>query len=118
MVIPPAVLLRGEAAALLALTVALYARLDAGWWLFAALALTPDLAALGYLRGPRAGAGAYNLAHWAAMPALVALVGLLTDRDVPVAVALIWFAHLTLDRLLGYGLKYPTAFKKTHLQRV
>lgn len=25
---------------------------------------------------------------------------------------------LGVDRLLGYGLKYPTAFRDTHLQRV
>jgi len=32
--------------------------------------------------------------------------------------ALIWLVHIGADRLLGYGLKYPTAFKDTHLQRV
>jgi hypothetical protein len=31
---------------------------------------------------------------------------------------LIWLAHCGFDRLLGYGLKYETAFKDTHLQRV
>jgi len=33
-------------------------------------------------------------------------------------VAIIWFAHIGVDRLLGYGLKYPTHFKDTQLQRV
>jgi hypothetical protein len=117
-VVRPARLLRAEAAALLALTVAVYARLDVSWWLFVGLALAPDVAAVGYLRGPRVGATAYNLAHWAALPALLALLGLLVARDLPLAVALVWFAHIALDRLLGYGLKYPTAFKETHLQRV
>jgi hypothetical protein len=32
--------------------------------------------------------------------------------------ALIWLAHIGLDRTLGYGLKYPTFFEDTHLQRV
>jgi hypothetical protein len=27
-------------------------------------------------------------------------------------------AHIGFDRTLGYGLKYPTFFKDTHLQRV
>ena len=31
---------------------------------------------------------------------------------------LIWLAHIGADRALGYGLKYPTHFKDTHLQRV
>jgi hypothetical protein len=35
-----------------------------------------------------------------------------------VAVALIWFAHISMDRTVGYGLKYPTSFKDTHLERV
>jgi Domain of unknown function (DUF4260) len=37
---------------------------------------------------------------------------------VAMAVALIWFAHIGMDRTVGYGLKYPTSFKDTHLQRV
>jgi hypothetical protein len=31
--------------------------------------------------------------------------------------ALILGGHIGLDRLLGYGLKYPTAFKGSHIQR-
>ena len=31
---------------------------------------------------------------------------------------LIWIVHIGVDRTLGYGLKYPTDFKDTHLQRV
>jgi len=42
----------------------------------------------------------------------------LADSGVAVQVALIWFAHIGADRALGYGLKYPSAFSDTHLQRV
>ena len=114
----PAILLRGEGAVLFVLAVALYVRLDASWLLFAVLALAPDLSALGYLSGPRVGAMSYNLAHWAAMPGVLALAGLAAESDTALAVALVWFAHIAMDRALGYGLKYPTAFKQTHLQRV
>ncbi|NMM27217.1 MAG: DUF4260 domain-containing protein, partial [Glaciimonas sp.] len=31
------------------------------------------------------------------------------------ALALIWFVHIGVDRMLGYGLKYPEGFKVTHL---
>jgi hypothetical protein len=31
------------------------------------------------------------------------------------SIALIWVAHIGFDRALGYGLKYATAFKHTHL---
>jgi len=32
--------------------------------------------------------------------------------------ALIWLTHIGVDRAVGYGLKYPSGFKETHLQRV
>lgn len=32
--------------------------------------------------------------------------------------ALIWFAHIGMDRALGYGLKYPSGFRETHLGRI
>jgi hypothetical protein len=34
------------------------------------------------------------------------------------AVAIIWFSHIAFDRMLGFGLKYPTFFKDTHLQHI
>jgi Domain of unknown function (DUF4260) len=88
------------------------------WWLFVLLALAPDLSMLGYLAGPRAGAATYNAAHTYALPIVLALVGLLAEADGALAVALIWLTHIGVDRALGYGLKYPTAFRDTHLQRV
>jgi hypothetical protein len=40
------------------------------------------------------------------------------ESDAAVAVALIWVTHIGVDRAIGYGLKYPSGFKDTHLQRV
>jgi hypothetical protein len=34
------------------------------------------------------------------------------------AIGMICAAHIFFDRMLGYGLKYPTRFKDTHLQYV
>jgi hypothetical protein len=34
------------------------------------------------------------------------------------AIALIWSAHVGIDRALGYGLKYNDAFASTHLGRL
>jgi hypothetical protein len=45
-------------------------------------------------------------------------VSYFTGRPALLAVALIWIAHIGFDRLLGYGLKYISDFKHTHLQRV
>jgi len=44
--------------------------------------------------------------------------GPLSGGSLAISLALIWFSHIGMDRLVGYGLKYPTAFKDTHLGRV
>jgi hypothetical protein len=38
--------------------------------------------------------------------------------QVGLVIALIWLAHIGLDRALGYGLKLTTAFGETHLGRI
>ena len=114
----PALLLRIEEAILLVLTVLLYRDMHFNWLLFAILFLAPDVFMLGYLAGPRVGAALYNLGHTQALPILLALSGVATHHRGLLAIALIWLAHIFFDRLLGYGLKYPTAFKETHLQRI
>ena len=73
---------------------------------------------LAYLRDPRFGAAAYNVAHAYALALPLALFGFLAGRPAVLAVALIWIAHIGFDRALGYGLKYPTGFGDTHLGRI
>ena len=34
------------------------------------------------------------------------------------SIAMIWLAHIGIDRALGYGLKYPAGFGFTHLGRI
>jgi hypothetical protein len=114
----PATLLRVEGIALLALSVLLYRVNGESWLLFGALLLAPDLSMLGYLAGTRVGAAIYNAFHTYAMPAVVGALGMIFASPVAMAVALIWFAHIGVDRTVGYGLKYPTSFKDTHLERV
>jgi hypothetical protein len=97
------------------LGVAVFATTGESWWLFALLALAPDLAMLGYVIGPRVGAISYNLAHSTIGPAVLAIVALALDVPVGIAVAAVWFAHIGFDRALGYGLKSTAAFKSTHL---
>ena len=36
-------------------------------------------------------------------------------RPLVLALGLVWLAHIGLDRLLGYGLKYDDSFQHTHL---
>lgn len=65
-------LLRLEGLAVAALTAALYARMGASWWLFAALWFAPDLSMLGYVAGPCRGARVYNGFHTYVGPVVLA----------------------------------------------
>jgi acyl CoA:acetate/3-ketoacid CoA transferase alpha subunit len=114
----PRVLLHAEGAAVAVAAIALY--FDAGypWWLLVALALAPDLSMVGYLAGSTIGAAAYDAAHTYSLPVALAAVGLIVDAETAVQLGLIWLTHIGVDRAVGYGLKYRTDFKDTHLQRV
>ena len=114
----PRPLLRLEGLAVGVAAVVLYADGDHSWLLFALLILAPDLSFAGYVAGPRVGALVYDFAHTSAWPIALGVVGVVADSGSAVAVALVWLAHIGIDRALGYGLKYPTHFKDTHLQRV
>ena len=46
------------------------------------------------------------------------MIGFLAHQDLITAVGIIWTAHIAMDRALGFGLKYPTSFKDTHIQRI
>jgi hypothetical protein len=111
----PRTLLRAEGVAVFGLATAAYLWLDGPLWLYLLLALAPDLGMLGYLAGPRLGSRTYNAVHTYVGPGL--LVALATWQAVTpgVLVGLVWAAHIGADRALAYGLKYPTAFKHTHL---
>jgi hypothetical protein len=84
---------------------------------FAALFLVPDLSLAGYLAGVKIGATVYNIVHTLTGP--VALIGYsifaMHLRLLPYG--LIWTAHIGMDRMLGFGLKYATRFNDAHLQR-
>jgi len=109
-------LLRLEGLAVLVLSAGAYAQWSQhGWVLFALLFLAPDLSILGYLRGPGFGAVVYNTVHTYLLPALLASAAFLWLGPVWLSIALIWSAHIGLDRLLGFGLKFPTSFQSTHL---
>jgi Domain of unknown function (DUF4260) len=114
----PSLLLKLEDTCLLIATIFLYHHLHFSWLLFALLFLTPDLFMLGYLHNTRLGAATYNLAHTLSIPIALLLASYFLHSHLASAIALIWIAHIALDRMLGFGLKYPTFFKDTHLQHI
>jgi hypothetical protein len=114
----PSALLRLEGFVLLAVSVALFFHLDGDVWRFLLLLLVPDVTMAGYALNVRVGAVIYNAGHTLAMPVALAGAALLTNHLEFVPFLLIWTAHIGMDRMLGYGLKYPTYFADTHLQRL
>jgi Domain of unknown function (DUF4260) len=114
----PSVLLRLEGLMILIASVALYMRLDGNLWRFFLLLLVPDVSMLGYAVNVRVGAVVYNAGHTMTLPLALAIGGLMGGMPQVIPYALIWTAHIGMDRVLGYGLKYPTYFRDTHLQRL
>jgi len=102
----------------LAISLSFYVRGHFNWWLFAVLFLAPDLFMLGYLANVRVGSALYNLAHTLVGPIGLLLVAFVLSAQHFTPYGLIWLSHLGLDRMLGYGLKYPTQFRDTHLQHL
>lgn len=107
-------LLKLEEVGLFALGAVLFSQLPYAWWVFPAFLLAPDLGMLGYLAGPSAGSVTYNLTHHRGLAGGFVAIGLLAFPLVAL-VGVIMFAHVSLDRVFGYGLKYPDSFHHTHL---
>jgi uncharacterized protein DUF4260 len=110
--------LRVEGATLVAGSLIAYATTDQAWWLVPLTLLLPDLTMIGYLGGTRLGSYLYNLGHSTPVPAVIVAIGWWQDNSLVVALGLVWLAHIGLDRLIGYGLKYDDHFQHTHLGRL
>ena len=91
---------------------------DLSWLLFFLLLLTPDLSMVGYVFNNEFGARLYNLFHTYMVSLAVIFLGMFLSYATFLAIGIIWTAHIGMDRLVGYGLKYPTHFKDNHLQRL
>ncbi|MBI1767853.1 MAG: DUF4260 domain-containing protein [Bacteroidetes bacterium] len=85
------------------------------WWLFFAWLLAPDLSMIGYIINTKVGAILYNLAHHQGLAIVVFAIGFYLRIPALTFAGIVLFGHSALDRLLGYGLKYPDDFKHTHL---
>jgi hypothetical protein len=111
-------MLRLEGLTLFAGMTLLYAVWGGSWWIYAILFLVPDLSFLAYLAGPRTGAIVYNAAHSYMAPMALMVAGFGMASPLTLSIAMIWLAHIGIDRALGYGLKYSAGFGFTHLGRI
>jgi hypothetical protein len=112
------ILLRLEGLTLFLGMVLLYAVWGGSWWVFALLFLVPDLSFAAYLAGPQTGAIVYNAAHSYLLPVALMTAGFALTEPLILSIAMIWLAHIGIDRALGYGLKYEAGFGFTHLGRI
>lgn len=111
----PRLILRIEGVSLAAAALIGYLSLGGPLWLLVVAGLAPDLSMLGYLKDTAVGSAMYNLIHTYTLPVLLSGLGGWLNGRLMVLVALIWITHIGIDRFFGYGLKYPTGFRDTHL---
>jgi hypothetical protein len=111
-------LLQAEGLPILAAGTIAYGQLGGPWLALIPLLLVPDLSMIGFVRDARLGALTYNLGHNLVTAGALLGLGLGLNIGWLAIAGAVVVAHIGMDRLLGYGLKYPTAFQDTHLQHV
>lgn len=109
---------RIEGAVVFAAATAVYFHSGFSWVAYALLLFAFDIFMAGYLFGNRTGAVVYNLGHSMSIPALLATIYVFHRSDLLLGLACLWFAHVGIDRALGYGLKRSTGFQDTHLGKI
>ena len=89
--------------------------LHLSWWLYVILFFSPDIGMAGYLVNTKVGAVTYNLFHHKSVGITLLIIGLLLPDNYFFLFGLIFLAHSSFDRILGYGLKYSDNFKHTSI---
>ena len=111
----PRLILRGEALVVLVASLWGYRHYGAPLLIVPLVLFLPDLFMVGYVASTRVGAAIYNTGHSYLAPAALWLVAVVIESPGTKAAALVWAAHIGMDRALGYGLKYADSFRNTHL---
>jgi len=111
-------LIRLEELAMFAVPLVLFLHSGVAWWWFLVFIFMPDISMLGYLAGPSMGAMAYNFAHHKAIAVAVIAAGIFMELQYVYLCGLILFAHSSMDRFFGYGLKLKEGFHFTHLGNI
>jgi len=112
------IILRIEGLAIFISAAIVYGMVGHSWWLFAVLLLAPDLSMLSYLKNERIGAYVYNVFHTYVFALPVTGLGYMMDIGWLIAIGIIWVAHIGMDRMFGFGLKYTDNFHSTHLGKL
>jgi hypothetical protein len=108
-------LIRLEEFSMFGFSIFLFSQLQFSWWWFPILILLPDISMTGYLLNNRAGAICYNSIHHKGIALAVYLIGFCMHCGSLQLAGIILFGHSSMDRMMGYGLKYFKGFNFTHL---
>ena len=108
-------LLQLEEFAMFLIAIVAFNQLQFDWWWFPALLLLPDLSMIGYLINAKVGAYCYNFVHHKALALLIVGLGFYMNNQYLLLSGIILFAHSSMDRVFGYGLKHISSFNDTHL---
>lgn len=111
-------LIQLEEAAMFLFSIFLFSRLSFTWWWFPVLILTPDISMIGYAAGNKIGAVVYNFFHHKAVAITIYIIGVYIQNEVLQLIGVILFGHSSMDRMMGYGLKYFEGFQFTHLGKI
>lgn len=111
-------ILRFEGITFFIASVWIYANLSGNWSFFILLLFVPDISMIGYFIDRKLGAALYNLMHNYVLGFILLGTGWIGESSLFTSLGLILIAHVGMDRFFGFGLKYSSAFKDTHLQKV
>lgn len=108
-------LLRLEEVCMFGLALFLNSLLPFAGWVFWAFLLLPDISMVGYIFNSRTGATLYNIVHHKGLAIVLYAAGSVLKIHELMLAGVVLFAHSSMDRVFGYGLKYSDNFKNTHL---
>lgn len=111
-------IIRFEGLLIFLLSLYAYYVIDAGWLLFVITWLLPDIGMIGYLKDKKFGSLSYNFTHTYLFSLGLIVVGYLLSNVTISALGVTFTSHIALDRFLGFGLKYKSGFKDTHIQKL
>jgi len=111
-------ILRLEGLAVFLASLYFFNEFSGNWIIFVLLIIVPDISMIGYLKDKKLGSITYNLVHNYILALVVIFYGILTNDNLIISLGLILSAHIGADRLVNYGLKYPSNFKDTHINKV
>src|SRR5687768_4149439 len=111
-------LLKLESLLFFLLSLVFYRFITKDWLLFILLLFMPDLSMVGYLVNKQVGAILYNIVHNYLLAVFLVILGFNLPNNVLLILGIVLFAHISMDRVLGFGLKYSSDFKHTHLEEI